>query len=192
MLMAAEPPSAHRFDVERLREQELPTFHRLIELHQELVLSLCYAAGLRGVDAHDAVADVFCAVYFALPGFKGDSRVSTWIYRIAVRTIRRQARGQKPESSALEHVLQNQAGNLPDTFDVLWNQERSELIWRCVGQLDSHDAMVVTMHYRHSITIDQIAEILDCPPGSIKTVLFRARKKLKQVFTNMGLIGDEK
>ena len=69
--------------------QDVAAFARLVREHQPIVLGLCQSMGLRGADIDDAAAEAFAAVYRALPGFRGDAALSTWVYRIALRRILR-------------------------------------------------------------------------------------------------------
>src|SRR5947199_8971602 len=76
-------------DVGRLRLQEAKAFEQLVRQHQGVVAGLAQSLGLRGADVDDAAAEEFAQVYRSLPSFEGRSALGTWVYQIAVRTLRR-------------------------------------------------------------------------------------------------------
>src|SRR5207253_1721408 len=85
-------------DVGRLRRQEAGAFEQLVRQHQSVVAGLAQSLGLRGADLDDAAAEVFAQVYRSLPSFQARSALGTWVYQIAVRTLRRcRARSNRRE-----------------------------------------------------------------------------------------------
>jgi RNA polymerase sigma-70 factor (ECF subfamily) len=162
-----------------LQQRDSGAFRQLVERHQATVLGLCQAMGLRGADCDDAAAEVFANVFRALPRFEGRSALGTWVYRIACRTIPKvRGRSRKHKSASLpeEQIDRAQASPLEHSQAT----EANEKIWAAVAQLPEREAMAVEMFYRHQWPIEQIASALECPQGTVKTLLFRARQKLKE------------
>jgi RNA polymerase sigma-70 factor (ECF subfamily) len=165
-----------------LRQRDPAAFVELVERHQPIVMGLCQAMGLRGADLDDAAAEVFANVFRALPRFEGRSELGTWVYRIACRTIpkvraqygtkyRTKAdAAQQPEQADSHHATPFQQTETADT---------NRRIWDAVAQLDKREAMAIEMYYRREWPIERVAEVMECPQGTIKTLLFRARQKLK-------------
>jgi RNA polymerase sigma-70 factor (ECF subfamily) len=162
-----------------LRRQESGAFSQLVATHQRIVLGLGQSMGLRGADLEDAAAEVFAAVYRALPRFEARSAISTWVYQIACRTFwrLRQRRDANPTSALDESVVD--VGHV-SPLDRAAALEEEQLIWSAVAALEPRQAMAVELHYRRGMAVEEIAVIMECPEGTIKTLLFRARERLRQ------------
>ena len=163
-------------DITRLRAGDAEAFAELVQLFQDRIFSLCQSVGLRGADIDQAAADIFSAVYLALPGFDGRSALGTWIYQIAFRTALRQRK------RAARHTHGNLPENLsaPHGSDTVEEADTRENIWRCVAALGSQTAMIVKLYYQDGLPLPEIAEITGRPVGTIKTILFRARQQLSE------------
>ena len=173
------PEATGQTEIEALRRKDAAAFSRLVASHQAIVLGLCQTLGLRGADIDDAAAEVFAAVFRALPGFRGDSAMGTWVYRIALRRIisvrATRSAGESRELPDMEDAA------APPPESRMEAAEREQLIWAAVARLDPAEAAAVELYYRRDWTINQIAEVLNCPPGTVKTHLFRARERLRRV-----------
>ena len=161
-----------------LRLQDSAAFSKLVASHQKIVLGLGQSMGLRGADMDDAAAEAFAAVYRALPKFEARSTVSTWVYQIACRTFwrMRQRRDANP-TTVLDEGVADEKHISP--LEKASASEEEQLIWSAVAQLEPRQAMAVELHYRRGFAVDEIATIMECPQGTIKTLLFRARERLR-------------
>lgn len=176
-----EPPS-----LERLRQRDPDAFTWLVNHHQILVLRLGQAMGLHGANLEDAAADVFDNVYRALPTFEGRSPLQTWLYRVAVRTLARFRSRQKSQAIAeLPQEIPDHAQRAPD--ERLEKREVNERIWAAVARLGPRQAMAVELHYRQGYSVEDTAELMGCPAGTVKTLLFRSREQLRMWLRNEGL-----
>lgn len=164
-------------DLEALRRQDAAAFEQLVSLHQPLVLGLAQSLGLGSADQDDAAAETFAAVYRALPRFRGDAELGTWIYRIAWRTMLKVRRRRGRPVAALPADLPGD-GDAPDAS--LDREESSRRLWDAVSRLPAQQAMAVDLYYRHDWPLEQIARTMHCPLGTVKTLLFRARQRLRQ------------
>jgi RNA polymerase sigma-70 factor (ECF subfamily) len=177
-------------DLAALRRGDSRAFAELVRRHQPVVLGLCQSLGLRGADIDDAAAEVFAAVFRSIGNFEARSALGTWVYRIAYRVIpkaRRKFRARASEQPDEQQADENQATPLEQSQ----RNEVHERIWRAVESLEERSAMVVEMHYRRGMGMDEIAEVLKCPPGTVKTLLFRARARLKEILGRHGsLVGE--
>ena len=163
-------------DIARLRAGDAAAFAELVQMFQDRIFSLCQSVGLRGADIDQAAADIFSAVYLALPGFDGRSALGTWIYQIAFRTaLRRKKQAARHTHSSLPENL-----STPQVFDAVEDADTRENIWRCVAALGSQTAMIVKLYYQDGLPLLEIAEITGRPVGTIKTILFRARQQLSE------------
>jgi RNA polymerase sigma-70 factor (ECF subfamily) len=173
-----------------LRRQEAGAFTQLVEAHQRLVVGLGQSMGLRGADLEDAAAEVFAAVYRALPKFEARSSLSTWVYQIACRTFwrLRQRRDTHP-TTALDDGLVDAGQASP--LDQAAAAEQQQMLWNAVAALEPRQAMAVELHYRRGFAVEEIAVVMECPEGTIKTLLFRARERLRQRLSRSFSAGEE-
>jgi RNA polymerase sigma-70 factor (ECF subfamily) len=162
-----------------LRGQDVAAFSDLVRGNEPLVVGLCQAMGLNGPDREDAAAEAFAEVYRSLPSYEGRSKVSTWVYRIAYRVVLR----IRTERRRLRHAELNErttADPSPSSAELVEERDNSQRIWAAVAQLEPRQAAAVELYYRRDCSVDEIAERLACPPGTIKTLLHRARATLKE------------
>jgi RNA polymerase sigma-70 factor (ECF subfamily) len=164
--------------LDALRRGDAVAFERLVRRHEPVVLGLCQSMGLAGPDLDDAAAEVFANVFRSLPNFEGRSSLGTWVYRIAFRTIptvRARLRKNRGTEPAFERVDFEQASPLERSESA----ELYERLWEAVAKLDEREAMAIELYYRREMAVEQVAEVLGCPQGSVKTLLFRGRQKLR-------------
>lgn len=175
-------------DLQALKKGDAREFARLVERHQAVVLGLCQSLGLHGADRDDAAAEVFAAVFRSIGAFEGRSALGTWVYRIATRVIpkvRRRYRSRQAQQP--DEMLADVKQASPAEASA--RNELHEQVWNAVAQLEERSAMVVEMHYRRGLSVEEIARVLQCPPGTVKTLLFRARARLKELLGRGEMMG---
>jgi RNA polymerase sigma-70 factor (ECF subfamily) len=170
-------PTEERVDLDRLRCQDGSAFAELVAEHQAIVLGLGQSLGLRGPDLDDAAAEAFAAVYRALPRFEARSELGTWVYRIAHRVIVK-AREKRKRQQVPELQSDSLASHEPGPGEDAEKLETARAIWDSVSRLEPRQASAVELYYRRQMPLEQIAGILECPLGTVKTLLFRAREQL--------------
>ena len=166
--------------IEPLRRRDPAAFERLVRRHEPVVLGLCQSMGMRGADLDDAAAEVFANVFRSLPNFEGRSALGTWVYRIACRTIPKVRARVRRNAGAAELPAEQADLDSPTPLEMSESAETHRKLWDAVARLDEREAMAVEMHYRRELPVERIAEILECPQGTVKTLLFRARQKLRE------------
>ncbi len=170
------PATNEKLDLERLRRQDADEFTRFVHAYQRFVLGMAQSLGLSGADCDDTAAETFAVAYRALPQFRGDSELSTWLYRIGYRTALK-VRRRYPSSPAPDANLPDLAAQSPHHASE--TQETNESIWRAVARLDADQAIAIELFYRRSLTVEEVATIMEKPTGTIKTLLFRGRERLR-------------
>lgn len=166
-------------DLDSLRRRDEGAFTWLVNQHRSLVMALGRSLGLSGADLDDAAAETFAAIYTALPGFAGRSHLRAWIYSIAHRTmcrLRQQAR--KRHFSELPDAQPDHRQASPEHHAQV--HEESLRIWAAVSLLDPREAAAIQLYYREDWPLDEIAEALNCPVNTVKTLLFRGRERLRR------------
>jgi RNA polymerase sigma-70 factor (ECF subfamily) len=145
---------------------------RVFELFRDRVLALCVHI-LGGVDdAHDAVQDTFVLVFGGLDGFRGEARLSTWIYRITLREALRHRARRRP----IEPL--DDAIPAPDSGDPAIRREQRERLSRALDRLSAEHRMVLSLFAIDGMSHREIADVLSVPEGTIWSRLHGARKRL--------------
>jgi RNA polymerase sigma-70 factor (ECF subfamily) len=161
-----------------LRGRDPGAFTRLVKTHEAAIARLCQSLGLRGADIDDASAEVFAEVYRSLGNFEARSSIKTWVYRIAYRTIPKvraklRGRAREPMPEQLPASSEQSPADQSETAEL------HQRLWEAVAKLDEREASAIQLHYREQLPIEQIAEVLRCPVGTVKTLLFRGRARLR-------------
>lgn len=173
-------------NISELRRQAPDTFAQLVADHERIVLGLGQSLGLSGADLDDAAAEAFADVYRALPTFQGRSELTTWVYQIAFRTILRvRRRYLRWPTLDLPPDRADPRQRRPE--EIVGRDEMDALVWKSVASLEPRQAMALELYYRRDWSIDQIAMVMGCPSGTVKTLLSRARDRLRAVFERKGI-----
>ncbi|HKL90619.1 RNA polymerase sigma factor [Flagellimonas sp.] len=158
-------------------------FSDFVDDYKDLVFTLAIRMLGNREEAEEVSQDVFIKVYKSLANFKGDSKLSTWIYRIAYNSCldRIKKIKKKRMHTDLNHIDQIAYADLDTAFDKMVQAERSDMIDRCLSQLSTEDAGVLTLFYLEEKNLQEMEETTNLPVNTLKVRLFRARKRLASV-----------
>jgi len=136
---------------------------------------------MRIADEEDVLYRVFFRALDALPNFRGDSKISTWLYRITWREGLRHI--QKQKSSAQKEVPIIEVNDQPDpgesALEVLERRETAEHVQWALSKLPMKDREILALRYLKELKTNEIALRLDVPLGTIKARIHRALARLK-------------
>lgn len=185
-------PAETRF-IERLRARDERAFNELVELYQDRVYRLMFRMLGRREEAEDMAQEVFVQVFKAIDQFRADSKLGTWIYRIAVNLCknrnkylsRRHAASEDELEPVAERTSLDQARGLttseaapPD--QVVQGYQLEAIVKRCITELDDEFREVLVLRDVEDLAYDEIVEITGLPEGTVKSRLHRARAMLKE------------
>ncbi len=165
---------------------DVQAFAALVDRYKHMVYTLAMKIVKHTEEAEEISQDVFLKVFQVLNTFKGDSKFSTWLYKIAyyrsLDYIKKQKRQLNTSSidSEIEYHLPSIEGVL-DQFEV---QERKQAIKRAIDKLPEADAVVITLHYFEELSLKEIAEVMNMEANTVKVRLFRSRKRLAVILKN--------
>jgi len=160
----------------------------LVDRYKHLVYRLAIQITKNSDDASDVLQDTFLKVYDSIHTFRHDSAFETWLYRIVVNlsidTVNGRKRRQKSLISFLEKtdISQKIERQQDPTFQVETN-ELQEWVTRAVNSLPIKHRTVVVLHELEGLSHPQIADILGCSEGTVRSRLHYARKKLRVLLT---------
>ena len=163
--------------VARCLEGDREALLELIRAHEKMVYGIAYRTLGDPEEARDAAQEVFLKVLESLPYFRGESKLSTWIYRIALNEC--SARIKRSRMRA-EVALPEVPDSGPSALEAMEEEERNRLLRSAVAGLPKKYRRVVVLHYFEGLSYEEVAEVLLLPVGTVKARLFRARKMLRK------------
>ena len=177
--------------IEQLKNRNTAVFSQLIDDYQQKVFGTCISFVPNKEDAEDLVQEVFLEVYNSISKFKGNSKLSTWIYRITTNKclefIRK--KNTKKRSGFLKPLFSEEFSidktNYFTEFNhpgfLLENKELNETLFKAINSLPENQASVFTLHKIDGKSYQEIADITDRSVSSVESLMFRAKKNLQQL-----------
>ncbi len=165
-------------------------FSRLVDAHHDAVLNTCHRILGNREDAEDVALDVFVHAHRSAGGFKGDSKLSTWLYRISVNLSLNHLRRRRRERYLGFLSLSEPAGKLaarrakaPDSRrpDLeLEAGERSRILNDALAALPDNQRAAIVLHKFEGLSQDEIAAVLGVTPAAVESLVHRARQGLQK------------
>lgn len=177
--------------IEALREGSNEAYGRLLDEFQQKVFGTCISFVPNAEDAEDIAQDVFVEVFNSIHKFKGDSKLSTWIYRIATNKclefIRK--KNTKKRFGFMQSILGNETPIDRSSYFTefnhpgiqLENKEKSEILFAAIIKLPEAQRIVYTLNKVDDLSYQEVAEITQKSISSIESLLFRAKKNLQEL-----------
>ncbi len=167
--------------VRRARDGDEDAFTELFRRHSERVFRLAVSILGRGheAEAEDLTQEVFMKIHRSLASFRGDAKVSSWIYRIAFNhalNAKARARHRKPHVD--DAVLSDLAAAEPGPHAVVERTERNRALFEAIQALPEVYQSALRLYYWMDESVAEIAELLDVPENTVKSYLHRARQIL--------------
>jgi RNA polymerase sigma-70 factor (ECF subfamily) len=165
--------------VERCRSGDERAFQDLVDRYKDLVYALIARTVQDRSRAEDLAQDVFLRIHRGLPYFRGEARLSTWIYRI-VANVCVQEFGRPAAVSLDDKPAQHDAAvSAPDRrFADLELKDRLE---KAIARLPAHYRLLIAAHYLEGVRYEDLADALQLPLGTVKTQLYRAKQQLRRM-----------
>src|SRR5262245_1190881 len=164
--------------VERCRRGDDAAFQDLVERYKNLVFGLIARTIQDRSRAEDVAQDVFLRVHRGLPYFRGEARLSTWIYRIAANVC---AQAPPPATISLDDdkaSARKADASADRRFGDLELRDRLE---KAIARLPAHYRLLVAAHYLDGMKYEDLADALKLPMGTVKTQLHRAKQQLRRL-----------
>lgn len=184
-------PPAPTEDVElvrRAQNEDLRAYDELIRRYQERIYGTVYNMTGNHEDTNDLVQETFIKAHRALKSFKGDSSFFTWLYRIAVNKTINHLKQRRNRTSLSLNDLDFNAENDPDLVALVSDKtpqrdaglsELQQKLNEAMLKLSEQHRLVVTLHDVQGLAHEEIAKIMDCNTGTVRSRLFYARQQLQ-------------
>ena len=169
-------------------------FEQIVRDHQEMVFRTLLRLNGSREHIEDLAQEVFLRLYRALPAFRGEARLTTYLYRIVVNVAqdewKRRRRVERPLVSISAPVSSDEDGDANwedrlahpglDAEEQLSERQFGDLVERQLQQLSDAERMVIVLYHQEERSYEQIAEALKLPMGTVRTHLHRGRQKLRE------------
>jgi RNA polymerase sigma-70 factor (ECF subfamily) len=165
--------------VERCRQGDEGAFQELVDRYKDLVFTLIARTVHDRSRAEDIAQDVFLRVHRGLPYFRGEARLSTWIYRI-VANVCLQDHARAPSAVSLDD--EGGARAAPAAADRQFGDfELRDRLEKAIARLPANYRLLIAAHYLKGVQYEDLAEALQLPLGTVKTQLYRAKQQLRRL-----------
>lgn len=172
--------------IERCRQGDTGAFRELFRRHREDVARLVYRLSGSRAEVEDLVQEVFLQVHRSLGDFRGDSRFTTWLYRVTVNVVLMHRRAARSRPVLVDAGLAAPPVDLARAPDAETERRRRlAAFWRLLGRLSEKKRTVFILHELEGLSPSNISNIVDAPVLTVRTRLFYARREL------MALMPDE-
>lgn len=183
--------------VARSRGGDADSFNQLILRWERPIYALAYRVIGREEDARDVCQEAFFRAYRALPGFKGEAKFSSWLYRITLNLcrdwIRRQRRApvqQMPEDAeALDAVAVVDPSESIE--DLVARRELTSVVEEAMTHLPEEQRTAIILKEYHGMTFQEIADLQGCPLSTVKTRLYQGLSVLRRHLGRHGQLVPE-
>jgi RNA polymerase sigma-70 factor (ECF subfamily) len=178
--------------VERLKKRDEAAFNELVRLYQVKVFRLVFRMLGDRAEAEDLSQEVFVTVFKSIEGFRGDSKLSTWLYRVAsnhcknrIKYLSRRAKGSKKEfdevadRDAVESATMSTSAQVPRPDEVVQGYQTQSAVQQALSELDEGQRELVILRDVENLSYEEIQQITGLPEGTVKSRLHRARLALQ-------------
>ncbi len=195
---SASGKSADQQLVERVQQGDKRAFDLLVLKYQHKIAAIISRFIRDSFEVNDVAQEAFIKAYRALPNFRGDSQFYTWLYRIAINTAKNHlvARGRRPPASDVEvedaeYYSGSEALKDVDTPEGnLFRDELQAAVNQAIKALPEDLRTAVTLREMEGLSYEEIAEVMDCPVGTVRSRIFRGREAIDKVIRPFLAAGD--
>jgi RNA polymerase sigma-70 factor (ECF subfamily) len=177
-----------RILVERLKQGDEAAFKTIVETWQNMVYNTALGIVQNPEDAEDIAQEVFVQVYQSISSFKGESKISTWLYRITVtKSLDHERKKKRKKRFAFVRSLfgeQNEAIVEPPDFHhpgvALDNKENAAILFKAISELPENQRVAFTLNKVEGLSYQEVSEIMKTTVSSVESLMHRAKNNLRK------------
>lgn len=174
--------------IQLLREGNEQAFKTLVDTYQDLVFNTALGIVQNAADAEDVAQEVFIKVYRSVQTFKGESKISTWLYRITVSTALDLLRSKKSKKrfSFLQRLFGDNNEPLleiPDFYHpgvALDQKENAARLFKAIERLPENQKVAFTLHKLEDLSYQEISDVMHISVSAVESLMHRAKQNLKK------------
>ncbi|MFB9109270.1 RNA polymerase sigma factor [Flavobacterium gyeonganense] len=166
--------------IDRILQGETSSFAVLVDRYKDMIFTLALKMIKNREEAEEVAQDTFIKIYNSLSKFKGDSKFSTWIYKIAYNTCLDRLKKNKKEdlNISIDEFSAHLIKTMDNALSALENKERRQTIQNCLNLLPGDENFLLTLFYFEDQSLEEIGKIMNINANNVKVKLFRSRQKL--------------
>lgn len=175
--------------IDKLKQGNEQAFKELVESYRSMVVNTCFGLLHNSEDAEDVAQDVFIEVIRSVENFRADSKISTWLYRIAVNRSLNFLRDNKKRKwfQSFDDVVESKKDMLnqlnqqsDDPESELENSQRSLLLHEAIDSLPENQRVAFTLNKYEDLAYKEISEVMNLSVSSVESLIHRAKKNLQK------------
>ena len=178
--------SADQLLVERVQRGDKTAFDALVRKYQHKIVKLVSRYVYEPAEAQDIAQETFIKAYRALPRFRGDSAFYTWIYRIAINTAKNHlvANSRRPVDQQMDlqdpeqYEMNARLKNVDTPESMLLTDEIQATVEAAIQELPEELRTAIVLRELEGMSYEEIAAAMDCPVGTVRSRIFRAREAI--------------
>ncbi|TDP04059.1 RNA polymerase sigma factor [Flavobacterium sp. 245] len=169
--------------IDRILQGETNLFAVLVDRYKDMIFTLSLKMVKNREEAEEAAQDTFIKVYNSLSKFKGDSKFSTWIYKISYNNCLDRLKKNKKEdlNISIDEFSSHLVKTMDNALSALEDKERKQAIQNCLNLLPREDNFLLTLFYFEDQNLEEIGKIMNINANNVKVKLFRSRQKLATI-----------
>ena len=167
--------------IEKVLAGDDRAFGCLVDRYQDMAYTIAVRLLKDRTEAEDIVQESFIKSYEVLHTFRGESKFSTWIYKIVYRkSLDRLKALKRKHAESYDNIHEGdiRTEGVETAYQVLLKKERKQLLLDTISRLPAEEQTLITLYYFEEASIREVAEILEISMENVKVKLFRSRKKL--------------
>lgn len=175
--------------IEKIKQGKSEYFKEFVDKYKNMVFRICFGFVKNKEDAEDITQEVFFTIYKNIKDFKFESKISTWIYRIAVNRslnhIRKRKLSRMFNKISLKEESKSEEIEIPASEDFsadfkIIAKEKKNIISKTLNRLPSNQRVAFTLYNIEGFTYEEIAEIMGCSISAVESRIHRAKMNLQK------------
>lgn len=180
--------------VERVQRGDKRAFDLLVLKYQHRIAGLVSRYVRDPDEVLDVTQEAFVKAYRALPRFRGDSAFYTWLYRIAINTSKNYlvSRSRRPPDTDIDassgefQADSTVSGDIANPENILATSQLESAIMSAIEKLPEELKIAVSLREFEGLSYEEIAEVMECPVGTVRSRIFRAREAIEKSIARIG------
>lgn len=174
-----------QYYINQVLEGNTNAFTILVDQYKDLVFTLALRMLKNREEAEEVSQDTFIKVFKYLKKFKGDSKFSTWIYKVAYNTCldRLKKNKRQQQEVTIDEFTEKHVRTIDNALENMVEEERLKAIQDCINLLPSEEGFMLTLYYFEEQSLTEISNIIGISANHVKVKLFRSRQKLAVILT---------
>ncbi len=178
--------------IKKIKKGDTNAFREIIQTYKRVVYNHSYTYLRNQQDAEDATQEIFLNVYNNIKSFRGESKISTWIYRITVNVCKNKIKQlQRQRAPIMDDIypgdeeinkqleIKDKEEKKPDS--ILITNEKRKMIYKRISELTSEQKNILIMRDINALSYEDISKIMKLSVSAVKSKLFRARDNLRDM-----------